>query len=617
MATDRELKFDFIVVGGGTAGLVVASRLSEDPNVTVAVVEAGTDHTDDPRVKVPGRWFTLIGSDVDWDFMSTEQPGLYGRSIGQPQGRILGGSSAINGQVFIPPSASVVDAWSSLGNPGWTWDVLAPYYRKAHSMLLPDDHKHRMHLGLDKLESSTHGRSGPLKVSFATPLSEPVAPVWNATFRELGYEATSDPASGVATGGFNSAATIDPETKERSCSTTAQWREAWGKRSNLHLFSETTALKLICRNTDSNLVAEGILAEESGGQVQLRARREVILAAGAIQSPKLLELSGIGNPQLLRDLEIDLLIANAGVGENMQDHLMTGISFEVNDDVETLDALRNKDSVATEAAAEAYTKEKAGALTLGGINYFSWMPIVEGSEKLPKRPPFAAELAAHPDALDAGGNKGLQLQYEFLKSVVQSHTEGSGGIYLSPRGTTYGVSPRAQDYGISSLPGKYVTLGLSLVQPFSRGSTHISSSDPHAKPTIDPKYLSNPLDVEVAASHLAFIEKLAATQPLASFLKPGGRRNAPEAQGTDREKAKKWVRKSALSNWHQCGTCSMMPQEYGGVVNERLLVHGMRNLRVVDSSVIPIIPKGNIQSSVYMVAERAADIIKEDQGLRM
>ena len=529
---------------------------------------------------------------------------------------MLGGSSAINGQAFIPASSSVIDAWASLGNSNWTWDQMAPYYRKFHTLDLPKEPERRKHLGLDHLDESTHGKSGPVKVYYATPMSEPLAPAWTETFRRLGFEAMSDPASGAVVGGFSSPATIDAESKERSHSANAHWKQAWG-RPNLHLLTDTTVKEVLLRGHDGDAVATGVNVIQQGGETKrISARREVILATGAYQTPKLLELSGIGNADLLMGKGIKPRIANSGVGENLQDHLMTGISFEVNDDVQTLDALRMKDPAVTQAAEEAYNLRKEGPYALGGFNYYSVMPIVHSTlSQCSSSPPFTAVLAAHPSALDAKGNPGLERQYAFLSSVLQSPTQGSGGIYLSPRGTTYGASSRAQDYSISSLPGKYITLGLTLLQPFSRGSVHIASEKYEDKPIIDPGALSNPLDVEVMASHLAFIETLATTSPLKGFLKPGGRRNADEATGKDREKAREWARRSALSQWHPCGTCAMMGRELGGVVGERLVVHGSRNLRIVDASVMPIIPRGNIQSSVYMVAERAADLIKEDHAL--
>ena len=479
--------------------------------------------------------------------------------------------------------------------------------------MLPNDEV-KEHLGLNYIDDTTRGTSGPIQAYYANTLDEPLAKAWSETFENLGYNLSGDPSSGVATGGFNSPASIDAETKERSYSVPAYWKPATN-RSNLHLISGAVAEKVVCVGKDGDVKAVSVEINWNGQKKTVQARKQIVLAAGAYQSPKLLELSGIGNQKVLEANNIPLLISNSAVGENLQDHLMTGISFEVNDDVNTLDGLRRQEPEVVEAAMKNYQEHKAGPLTLGGINFFSYMPITVPNH-MGGTTPFEAELAANKGALQAEGNAGRQLQYDFLKSIIQSKDEGSGGVYLSPRGTTYGVSSKAKSYSISTLPGKYITLALSLLQPFSRGSSHIASADSNDKPVIDPNYLSNPLDVEVCANHLRFIEQLAETQPLASFLKPGGRRNSPEAQGKDLQKTKDYVRNSVLSNWHPVGTCSMMPRDIGGVVSERLIVHGTRNLRVVDASVIPIIPRGNIQSSVYTVAERAADIIKEDLNLR-
>jgi len=568
--------FDFVILGGGTAGLVVAARLSEIESISVAVIEAGEDHGDDERVKIPGRWIFSIGSELDWGFMSLPQPGLNGRQVGQPAGKALGGSSAINGHAFIQPTRTVVDGWAEVGNPDWNWERLRPYFQKSSTVTLPPEDRLK-HLSLSNLDISK-GSHGPIQAYYSTPLDEPLAPAWSQTFENVGYGASGTSDAGLLRGGFSSPASIDPVKKERSYSRSAYYGPA-ARRPNLKVFTSCVVERVLLETTSAGERATGVQVAGKEGSFTIQARKEVILSAGAFGSPKILELSGIGDSKILAKHGIKQRIDLPSVGEGMQDHLMTGISFEVNDDVNTLDKLRSKDPEATAAAEKAYQERREGPLSFGGINYFSFMPIdVPGSGADP-------ELERLLDALDAHGNKGLERQYQYLKSVVRSKDKASGGVYLSPRGTTYGASSKASDYSISSLPGKYITIGLSLVQPFSRGRTHIASADPSDAPVIDPGYLSNPVDVEVAALHLRFIERLAATKPLANFIKPGGLRNAEVARGDDREMARQWAKRSVLSNWHGCGTCSMMPKDLGGVVSQRLVVYGTTNLRVVDASV--------------------------------
>ena len=177
------------------------------------------------------------------------------------------------------------------------------------------------------------------------------------------------------------------------------------------------------------------------------------------------------------------------------------------------------------------------------------------------------------------------------------------------------ASPEAKDFVQNLQPGSFLSLGATQAHPFSRGSVHISSADATQAPTIDPRYFSEPLDVEILSRHVQFLEKVAETQPLAAFLKPDGKRNHPTAYIKDLDAAKDYTQMTAFSNYHPSGTCAMMAKEHGGVVDERLLVYGTSNLRIVDSSIMPLIPRGNIQSTVYAVAERAADLIKEDRQL--
>lgn len=206
-----------------------------------------------------------------------------------------------------------------------------------------------------------------------------------------------------------------------------------------------------------------------------------------------------------------------------------------------------------------------------------------------------------------------ELQHDLIRSIIESADEGSGALFMFLALVNLHALSDAKDFVQDLQPGSFLSLGATQAHPFSRGNVHISSVDATQAPTIDPRYFSHPLDVEILSRHVQVLEKAAETQPLASFLKPDGRRNHPTAYVKDLDAAKEYTQSTAFSNYHPSGTCAMMAKEHGGVVNERLLVHGTSNLRIVDSSIMPMIPRGNIQSTVYAVAERAADIIKEDR----
>jgi choline dehydrogenase-like flavoprotein len=438
-------------------------------------------------------------------------------------------------------------------------------------------------------------------VCFPGVVEDPLPKLWVETFKTLNYHYSENPFSGDAVGGFNNPVTVDPSTKTRSYAATAYYAPAKG-RSNLHVMTEAFVEKIIL--DESDLTAWGVQYVHDGKTKEVRAKREVILAAGALQSPKLLELSGIGSADLLRSHNIPVYVDNPFVGENLQDHLMTGISFEVVDGIETMDGLIRDEPEVVQAAREAYINHQTGPLVSSGAVGFSFMPndLSLGGQEM--RRDLLNEYLQDEKGAACPSQK---IQYSALRSVLENPLDSSAIFFMYPAQNTLGTH--------ELLPGNFVTICISLLHPFSRGHVHIQSGDATQAPTIDPKYLSHPLDMAIFARHLLYIDVLAKTQPLASILKPNGQRNSPNAFIKDLREAEEYIRAKVESNWHPTGTCAMMPREIGGVVNERLLVYGVKRLRIIDASIFPLITRGNCQSSVYAVAERAADLIKEDHGL--
>ncbi|KAF7959526.1 hypothetical protein EAE96_001142 [Botrytis aclada] len=369
----------YIVIGGGTSGLVVANRLTENPDVHVLVLEAGLNRNDDPRVQVPAFWTTMLGTEADWQYRSVPQPGLGGRTISEPQGKLLGGSSAINCQSFIAPAQAEIDSWAKLGNDGWDWAALSPYYKKFYTLSPPPDSETLEHLGIDWINEDYRGTSGPIQVSFPGVVQNPLCKAWIDSFRAFEKLTTGDPFSGNSTGAYSNAATVDINTKTRSYAGSAYGIPAL-QRPNFHLITDATAHKILFEETSGGIIATGVLASVQGEMKQFTATKEVILAAGVFNTPKLLELSGIGDENLLKKHEIPVVISNSGVGENMQDHLMTGVSFEVVDEVTTGDPLLRQEPKALELAQKLYTENKAGPFTIGGIQSHAFMLILEFSD---------------------------------------------------------------------------------------------------------------------------------------------------------------------------------------------------------------------------------------------
>ncbi|PQE33551.1 glucose-methanol-choline oxidoreductase protein [Rutstroemia sp. NJR-2017a WRK4] len=593
---------DYIVVGGGTSGLVVANRLTEDPNVHVIVLEAGGNHSEDPRVNVPAFFTSLFGSEVDWKYHTVPQPGLKGRTVKEPQGKLLGGSSALNGQAFIAPSQAEINAWEKFGNKGWNWAEVAPYLKKAYTLLPPEDQETLDHLGIDWINEEYRGTSGPVKVSFPGILQNPLCKAWIDTFRGLGKITTGDPFSGNSIGGYSNTATVDPVSKTRSYAGSAYAIPAL-ERPNFHLVTEATASKILFDKTANGVKATGVLASVQGETKTFSAKKEVILAAGVFNTPKLLELSGIGGEELLKKNNIPVVINNPAVGENLQDHLMTGVSFEVADGVMTGDPLMRQEPEALQMAQKLYTEHKAGPFTIGGMQSHAFMPVLDFSDTEGRK--LQAELLEKypPKPEDAE-------YYDIVRSIIETPEECSAAWFmflaqanLHEAGTSF--------VGTQLLPENFASLGCSQSHPFSRGSTHISSADIDAVPVIDPGYFSNPVDLEIMARHVQTLEMLRQSKELSPFFKADGKRNHPDSFNIkDLEGAKKYVLDTALTTYHTCGSASMLPREKGGVVNEKLVVYGTDNLRVVDASIFPLIPRGNIMATVYAVAEKAADLIK-------
>ncbi|KAH9910021.1 putative GMC oxidoreductase [Xylariomycetidae sp. FL2044] len=589
---------DYIIIGGGTSGLVVANRLSENPDVKVLVLEAGKDFSTDPRVNVPALWTSLLGSEVDWTFKSVPQSAACNRTFQEPQGKLLGGSSAINGQAFIAPSQYDFDAWAKLGNPGWDWASLVPTFKRAYTLIPPPDQATRDHLGLEWISDEYRGTSGPVKVSFPGVIQNPLAKAWVDTFRGMKKATTADLFSGNSIGGYSNTATVDPEHKVRSYAYPA-YGIAARERPNVRILTEAKVQRISFASTDSGLIRTTGVVVMVGDKVEeiFAAEKEVIIAAGVFNTPKLLELSGVGDKNLLERHGIEVKIDLPGVGENFQDHLMIGMSYEVTDGIVTGDPLLRGEPEALVMAQKLYVENKAGPFTFGGVQSHAFMSTANIGELLDSLP-----QARSPNEVE---------HYDIVRSLLESPESTSGAWFmflaqanLHEAGDSF--------VGTQFLPGNFASLGCVQSHPFSRGCTHISSADADAAPVIDPRYLSHPADLEIMARHLQSVETiLRYAEPLASFFKPDGQRNHPDSFHVgDLEIAKKYILDTAVTDYHGCGTAAMKPREKGGVVNPELTVYGTENLRVVDASIFPLIPRSNTQSSVYAVAEKAADIIK-------
>ena len=536
------------------------------------------------------------------------QDGLNGRTVAHPRGKTLGGSTAIHVGLMAYPSKSGLDSWEKLGNKGWNFDTLWPYYQKFHTYT-PPSQEVKDFLALDYMDEGVQRMTGPIKVSFGD-FHGPLQKEWPETFKRLNMKHTGDPSTGLGSGGHSNPASIDPNSKTRSHAGADYYSSDVRKRTNLRVLTEALVEKvLLARRNDGQASAKGVRFSLKGGESRIvDADKEVILAAGVFQSPQLLELSGIGSRSLLEQFGIETVIDNPFVGENLQDHAMASLSFEAADDIPTRDIFR--DPKIFGAAIEEYNKSKTGFLT-SGTYCSAFMPMVDfldgdGHSRLMT----LLDQYLKNDAPLA--SPAQRKQYELLREILQSRDDSSIHFCMAPLQINVDAGSAPTKYLNPTTEGNYMTLFAALSHPFSRGSVHITSPDAHDKPNIDPKYLSHPLDNEIMAHHVRYMETLVSTEPLASLLKKDGRRIPADTHVETLEDARKLGPRTITSNFHPTGTCAMMPKGIGGVVDERLIVHGTTNLRVVDASIIPLEPRGNIQSSVYAIAERASDLIKEN-----
>ncbi|GAW19765.1 hypothetical protein ANO14919_092550 [Xylariales sp. No.14919] len=598
--------FDYIIVGGGTSGLVVAARLTEDVNVRVLVIEAGADKRHDPALETPG---LVAGAYADdrfiWPFQSTPQAELNGRHLRQDTGKVLGGSSVTNFMMAMFPSRTNLDSWAKMGNKGWSYDDLAPYFQKFATSHPPSQAIRETLGGLSYYQEDLKG-NGPIQLSFDdqyTVMNEK----WFKTFAELGLEMKTDPRTGRAVGAFQNSSTIESGKNTRSSAATAYYTDEIARRPNLKVLMETTVQKIATETRDGLVVATGVeVKDKEGKTTTVTANKEVILAAGTIRTPQLLELSGIGDRDLLESFGIDVLIDNPNVGEHMQDHLMTSQQFPVKKEYPSADGLRDPEKF--KSAFEQYASSKQGPLAGMGTSV-AYVPLADRSgvmTQADRKSLFDKYLSSGP-AL----NPVQKREFKLIRELLEAEQEPAIQYLCFPGSLTVTPHPDTlTDMFTSHAPYDCIGIMALLNHPFSRGSVHISSKDVSVPPTWNPNYCTHPLDLEILARTVGFVEKVVNTAPYKDMIDTELKR-LPDATGDDLEVAKEIVRERTVSCFHIAGTCRMLPRELGGVINERLIVHGTSNIRVVDASMIPLEPLGNIQTTVYAVAERAADLIKE------
>ena len=366
--------FDYIIAGGGTAGLTLAARLSENSQVTVGVIEAGIDRTDDPRVLTPGLVVSIWDDpNYDWAFQTVPQTHGSDRVVGHPRGKQLGGSSAINFNYWTHASQRDIDDWGALGNPGWSWDELFPYFLKSENFTAPPlSFSEKIDTAF--IEPALHGTKGPIHNSFPLFYDNFYA-AWEPTYKNLGLGPTGDPKGGLALGAYTTLLTFAPENFSRSYAGNAYYKPN-AKRSNLKVLTDALVTK-VNFTSDKTMpsVAMGVTFTANGTRYTTSVKKEVIISAGSFQSPQLLELSGIGDSKLLKSKGIEVHYDNPNVGENLQDHILIPLGFKAAPGEGTFESLRNETLLAEVLAL--YTQNHTGPLASGTSNAYLSFPQIQ------------------------------------------------------------------------------------------------------------------------------------------------------------------------------------------------------------------------------------------------
>ncbi len=529
------MEFDFVVVGAGSAGCVLANRLSADGKYKIAVIEAGGKDSS-PWIHVPVGYFKTMGNPkTDWCYQTEPDPGLNGRSIAWPRGKVLGGSSSINGLLYVRGQAEDYDGWRQLGNTGWSWDDVYPLFRRSETW----------ENGGDKFR----GTDGPLNVS-PTRLRRQVVDAWIEAAVNAGYKKNDDyngtDQEGV--GYFQLTA-----KNGRRCSSASAYLKPAKNRHNLEILANTQVENLIFEGDR----VVGIKARRGNQMVSIHTKREVILSAGAIGSPQILMVSGIGGGEDLSPHGIKIRNDLPGVGKNLQDHLQARPVFKVN--VPTINT------------------EVGNFLRQGMI--------------------------------------GLQYIMNRTGPMTMAASLGTGFIKTRPELATPDIQFHIQPWSAdkpSDGPHKFSAFTASVLQmrPESTGHIELASSDPLVYPKIHPNYLSTKLDCETLVEGIRIARNIARQEPLKSIVTdshgPGD-----HIGNDDYDALLNWARDTSTTIYHPAGTCKMGSDDKA-VVDERLRVHGVEGLRIADCSIMPTIVSGNTNAPAIMIGEKASDLILED-----